>query len=75
MFGCGTGVVVVAIGEIQYEGQTYNIPSNPIIRLLRDTVTGIQRGKIDEGRGWSFKVPAWDPVGGQGLEDEEVVAA
>ncbi|WWD22611.1 hypothetical protein CI109_107104 [Kwoniella shandongensis] len=74
MFGCGTGVVVVTVGEIQYQGQTYTIPANPLIKLLRDTITGIQRGKIDEGRGWSFKVPEWDVEGKEGQDEEKVVA-
>ncbi|WRT63109.1 uncharacterized protein IL334_000012 [Kwoniella shivajii] len=75
MFGCGTGVVVVQVGEIQYQGKTYQIPSNPLIKTLRDTITGIQRGKIDEGKSWSFKVPAWNPEGADGQSDEEVTAA
>ncbi|OXC64515.1 hypothetical protein AYX13_06140 [Cryptococcus neoformans] len=56
MFGCGTGVVVVSIGGITYRSQDYTIPFNPLVKLLRDTMTGIQRGRIDEGRGWSYKI-------------------
>lgn len=59
MFGCGTGVVVVQIGEIQYQGKMYTIPTNPVIKLIRDTVTGIQRGKIEHGD-WSVVVPEWE---------------
>ncbi|WVQ94616.1 hypothetical protein IAU59_001696 [Kwoniella sp. CBS 9459] len=75
MFGCGTGVVVVQVGEIRYQGTTYKIPSNPLIKIIRDTMTGIQRGKIDEGRAWSFKVPEWNPEGKEGQQEEEVTAA
>ncbi|WVQ64193.1 uncharacterized protein L199_002355 [Kwoniella botswanensis] len=75
MFGCGTGVVVVTVGEIQYQSRTYKIPSNPIIKVLRDTMTGIQRGKIDEGRSWSFQVPEWNPQGKEGEQEEHVTAA
>ncbi|OCF32305.1 branched-chain-amino-acid transaminase [Kwoniella heveanensis BCC8398] len=75
MFGCGTGVVVVQVGEIRYQGTTYKIPSNPLIKIIRDTMTGIQRGKIDEGRDWSFKVPEWNPEGKEGQPEEEVTAA
>ncbi|WVF67000.1 hypothetical protein IAT40_001743 [Kwoniella sp. CBS 6097] len=75
MFGCGTGVVVVQVGEIQYQGTTYKIPSNPLIKIIRDTMTGIQRGKIDEGRDWSFQVPEWNPEGKEGQHEEEVTAA
>lgn len=59
MFGCGTGVVVVQIGEIHYKGEDYAIPANPATKLLRDAVTGIQRGKIEHGD-WSYVVPEWD---------------
>jgi branched-chain amino acid aminotransferase len=58
MFGCGTGVVVVSIREIQYENEIHQIPYSPHVLLLRDTINGIQRGKIDHE--WSYKVPAWD---------------
>ncbi|WWC90261.1 uncharacterized protein L201_005194 [Kwoniella dendrophila CBS 6074] len=75
MFGCGTGVVVVQVGEITYEGKTYTIPSNPIIKTIRDTITGIHRGKIDEGKSWSFKVPEWNPEGKDGESQEHVTAA
>lgn len=58
MFGCGTGVVVVSVGEIQYQGEPIFIPQNPLIKLIRDTVTGIQRGRIPSE--WSYKIPDWD---------------
>lgn len=60
MFGCGTGVVVVSIGQIQYDNQMYTIPHNPLVLLLRDTITGMQRGKIEHE--WSYKVPEWKGV-------------
>lgn len=59
MFGCGTGVVVVQIGEIHYKGEDYTIQPNTAIKLLRDAMTGIQRGKIEHGD-WSYVVPKWD---------------
>ncbi|WVQ82786.1 hypothetical protein IAT38_004918 [Cryptococcus sp. DSM 104549] len=75
MFGCGTGVVVVQIGSIRYNGETYEIPACPLVKLLRDAVTGIQRGRIDDGgRGWSYKVPAWEVEGKEGLAGETIVA-
>ncbi len=74
MFGCGTGVVVVQIGEIQYQNHKYIIPSNPVIKLLRDTMTAIQRGKIEHE--WSCVVPPWDGLGlEKGKEGGEVYAA
>ncbi|WOO84539.1 Branched-chain-amino-acid aminotransferase, mitochondrial [Vanrija pseudolonga] len=59
MFGCGTGVVVVQVGLVRYQDVEYNIPANPLIKLLRDTVTGIQRGRLERDD-WSFVVPEWD---------------
>ncbi len=67
MFGCGTGVVVVSIGQIQYNNQMYTIPHNPLVLLLRDTITGMQRGKVDHE--WSYKVPEWKGVKAQGMAE------
>ncbi|RXK37389.1 branched-chain-amino-acid transaminase [Tremella mesenterica] len=67
-FGCGTGVVVVSIAEITYANNVYHIPYNPLVRLIRDTMTALQRGKIESE--WSYKVPAWS---GPGLESTEEV--
>lgn len=64
MFGCGTGVVVVSIREIQYDGKIHQIPYSPHVLRLRDTINGIQRGKIDHE--WSYVVPEWN-----GREDEK----
>jgi len=60
MFGCGTGVVVTSIKEIQYENQIHAIPYHPTVLLLRDVITGMQRGKIETD--WSHKVPEWSGV-------------
>lgn len=64
MFGCGTGVVVVSIREIQYDGQIHQIPYSPYVLQLRDLINGIHRGKIDHE--WSYRVPEWD-----GRDDEK----
>lgn len=58
-FGCGTGVVVVQIGEIEYKGKQYAIPHNPLVKIMRDAMTGIHRGKL-EYEDWSYVVPEWD---------------
>lgn len=73
MFGCGTGVVVVQIGEIQYQEKIHKIPHNPLIQILRDAVTGIQRGKIEHP--WSHKVPEWDGSGAEKDREEDNVLA
>jgi branched-chain amino acid aminotransferase len=58
MFGCGTGVVVVSIKEIQYESQIHAIPYCSIVRLLRDTLAGIQMGTIMHP--WGYVIPPWE---------------
>jgi len=74
MFGSGTGVVVVSIGEIQYQSQLHRIPANPLILLLRDTITGIQRGRIEHE--WSYTVPKWDAgVAGEDKVDGQTAFA
>ncbi|ODO00445.1 hypothetical protein I350_07086 [Cryptococcus amylolentus CBS 6273] len=63
MFGCGTGVVVVSIQHITYSGTPLTIPYHPVTKILRDTVTGLQRGRIsDGGREWGVEVPEWEGV-------------
>lgn len=64
MFGCGTGVVTVSIREVQYEGQLHQIPYNPLVLLIRDTLTSLQKGKVERG-GWCYKIPKWKGVQGE----------
>lgn len=58
MFGSGTGVVIVAIREIEYLGKLYTMPYHPGVLLLRNAITGIHRGRIQHP--WSHKVPDWN---------------
>lgn len=74
MFGCGTGVVCVQIGEIQYKGELHKIPANPVIKLIRDTLTGFQRGKLEHGD-WSYVVPEWDGTAREHDVDGQKVVA
>ncbi len=58
-WGTGTAAVVTPIGEISYEGLTYEIGSYKIGTLtqkLYDTLTDIQWGKSKDAFGWSVKV-------------------
>ena len=75
MFGCGTGVTVVSIREVGHKDTDIKIPYNPLVRLLRDAITGIHRGTIKHD--WSFEVPVWSGVeaGKEEMKDEEVIAA
>lgn len=74
MFGCGTGVVVVQIGEINWQDELLKIPSNPLIKLIRDTMTGIQRGKVEHAD-WSYVVPEWDGTASEHDTDGQKVYA
>ena len=75
MFGCGTGVVVVSIRDIQYRNTIIQIPSHPITRILRDAITGYQRGRIEREE-WVVKVPKWKGgINGEvAAESQEVIA-
>jgi len=65
--------VVVSIRDIQYDGQIYTIPYHPSVLLLRDTITGLQRGRIEHE--WCYKVPKWEGVEEEKeMEGQEVYA-
>jgi branched-chain amino acid aminotransferase len=71
MFGCGTGIVVVSIREILYEGKTQTLPYAPVVLALRDTMTALHRGK-KEYQDWLYVVPKWKGVEKQNqVEGEE----
>ena len=58
-FGCGTAAVVAPIGKLMYKDVEYTINGGKIgnvTRLLYDTLTGIQWGKIKDTYGWMYKV-------------------
>ena len=55
-FGCGTAVVITAVGSIGYRNQRYQIGDGKIGSLsqkLYDTIVGIQRGEINDTYGWT----------------------
>ncbi len=54
-FGTGTAAVISPVGLIQYKGVDYTINGGKmgdITRLLYDTITGIQYGKVEDSYGW-----------------------
>ena len=58
-FGCGTAAVIAPIGKLMYRGEEYTINGGKIgdvTRLLYDTLTGIQWGKIRDTYGWMYQV-------------------
>ena len=58
-WGCGTAAVVSPIGELCYKGVKYTINNGEIGKVtqhLYDTLTGIQWGKIEDTRGWTYPI-------------------
>ncbi len=59
-FGCGTAVVVTAVGSIGYQGRQYQIGNGeigPLSRKLYELIVGIQRGETEDTHGWTREVP------------------
>lgn len=58
-FGSGTAAVISPIGELGYGKQLITINNNqigPIAQSFYDTITGIQKGTIEDTLGWIEKV-------------------
>ncbi len=58
-WGTGTAAVVSPIGHLFYQGSNHTISNNQIGKLtqrLYDELTGIQWGKVEDKRGWVYKV-------------------
>lgn len=54
-FACGTAAVVASIGEVKFDGGSFTIgtgESGPVTNALRDELSGLQRGKVADTRGW-----------------------
>ena len=58
-FGSGTAAVISPVGELKYEEQVIGINDNkigPVAQLFYDTITGIQKGAVEDKLGWTTKV-------------------
>lgn len=58
-FGCGTAAVVSPIGKLVFNGREYVINNNEIGSLtghLYETLTGIQWGRLEDKKGWTYRV-------------------
>lgn len=58
-FGCGTAAVISPIGKLVHNGKEYVINNNcigPLTQKLYDTLTGIQWGRLEDTKGWTYKV-------------------
>ena len=59
VFGTGTAAVISPVGKLRYKDDVMTIGTGDIGALsqkLYNTVTGIQRGKIEDTHGWRLKV-------------------
>ena len=58
-FACGTAAVVAAIGEVRFEGGSFQIAdagTGPVTSRLRDELVGIQRGAVPDQAGWLHRL-------------------
>ena len=58
---CGTAAVISPIGKIVDHGKEINVPSGmeeigPVLKKLRETLTGIQMGEIKAPEGWIYEI-------------------
>lgn len=58
---CGTAAVISPIGKIVDHGTEINVPSGmeeigPVLKKLRETLTGIQIGEIKAPEGWIYEI-------------------
>ena len=54
-FGTGTAAVISPVGLMQYKGTDYVVNGGkmgPITKWLYDTITGIQKGTVEDKLGW-----------------------
>lgn len=55
VFACGTAAVITPVGTVKHSGGEYTIAdggSGEITMRLRETLTGIQRGSVEDSFGW-----------------------
>ena len=58
-FGTGTAAVISPVGELKYKDNEIIINDNkigPIAKMVYDTITGVQSGRIEDQYGWVTKV-------------------
>ncbi|KAM1760678.1 hypothetical protein ACFX12_003526 [Malus domestica] len=57
-FCTGTAVVVTPIGAATYQGKRveYNTGKGTLFHKLRETLTGIQTGRLEDKKGWTMEI-------------------
>lgn len=59
VFGSGTAAVISPVGELKYEDTVIHINENkigPVAQLFYNTITGVQKGTVEDTFGWTTKV-------------------
>ena len=60
-FGTGTAATIAHIAEIGYKGERMTLPpveARNISNMVRETLVGIKRGKLEDKFDWVYRVPA-----------------
>ncbi len=59
-FGAGTAAVIAPVEQIHHDGKTVQVHDEqrgPVGQKFYDTITGIQRGKVEDPFGWITSIP------------------
>lgn len=59
VFACGTAAVITPVGSVKHSGGGYSIGDGgpgPITMRLRETLTGVQRGSVEDTFGWMTRL-------------------
>ena len=57
VFACGTAAVITSIGALRWHGGEVTMPTaTPVADTIRDTLIGIQSGRVADTHGWLHRV-------------------
>ena len=57
VFACGTAAVVTSVGSLRWHGGEVTMPAaTPVADQIRDTLVGIQHGRLPDTHGWLHRV-------------------
>jgi len=57
VFACGTAAVITSIGALRWHGGEVTMPAaTPVADTIRDTLVGIQHGRLPDPHGWLHRV-------------------
>ena len=57
VFACGTAAVVTSVGALRWHGGEVTMPTaTPVADTIRDTLVGVQHGRLPDTHGWLHRV-------------------